>query len=138
MLVRPLMTNVKMTVRDDCTVSACTPHPTLSTKVLTPCLSRASLVAQRVRHLPAMQETWVQSLGREDPLEKEMATHSSITAWRIPWMEESGGLQSTGSQRIDFIFFLSFLFVKGEVSLWTDIHHPPPRPPPPFLSVASI
>ena len=47
-----------------------------------------------------MQETWVQSLGREDPLEKEMATHSSILAWRIPWMEEPGGLQSTGSQSL--------------------------------------
>ena len=47
-----------------------------------------------------MQETWVWSLGREDPLEKEMATHSSILAWRIPWMEEPGGLQSMGSQRV--------------------------------------
>ena len=56
-------------------------------------------MAQRLRHLPAMQKTWVQSLGQEDPLEKEMATHSSILAWRIPWMEEPGGLQSTGSQR---------------------------------------
>ena len=46
-----------------------------------------------------MWETWVRSLGREDPLEKEMATHSSIRAWEIPWMEEPGGLQSTGSQR---------------------------------------
>ena len=54
----------------------------------------ASLVAQRVKNLPAMQETWVQSLGWEDPLEEEMATHSSILAWRIPWMEEPGGLQS--------------------------------------------
>ena len=52
----------------------------------------ASLVAQRLKSLPAMQETWVRSLGREDPLEKEMATHSSILAWRIPWMEEPGGL----------------------------------------------
>ena len=52
----------------------------------------ASLVAQRLKHLPAMRETWVQSLGWEDPLEKEMATHSSILAWRIPWMEEPGGL----------------------------------------------
>ena len=59
-----------------------------------------SLVAQRVKSLPAMQETWVQSLGQEDPLEKEMATHSSILAWRIPWTEEPGRLQSTGSQRI--------------------------------------
>ena len=59
-----------------------------------------SLVAQRLKRLPAMQEMWVQSLGREDPLEKEMATHSSILAWRIPWTEEPGGLQSTGSQRV--------------------------------------
>ena len=58
----------------------------------------ASLVAQRLKRLPAMRETWVQSLGREDPLEKEMATHSSILAWRIPWREEPGGLQSIGSQ----------------------------------------
>ena len=55
-------------------------------------------VAQRVKHLPVMQETQVRSLGWEDPLEKEMATHSSILAWRIPWTEEPGGLQSTGSQ----------------------------------------
>ena len=51
---------------------------------------RTSLVAQRVKHLPAMQETWVRSLGQEDPLEKEMATHSSILAWKIPWTEEPG------------------------------------------------
>ena len=62
--------------------------------------SRAFLVAQRLKRLPAMQETWVRSLGREDPLEKEMATHSSILAWRIPWTEEPGGLQSMGSQRV--------------------------------------
>ena len=61
----------------------------------------ASLVAQSVKNLPAMQETWVQFLGREDPLEKEMATHSSILAWRIPWTEEPGGLQSIGSQKSD-------------------------------------
>ena len=60
----------------------------------------ASLVAQRLKRLPAMRETWVRSLGQEDPLEKEMATHSSILAWRIPWMEEPGGLQSTGLQRV--------------------------------------
>ena len=53
-----------------------------------------------VRRLPTMQETQIQSLGREDPLEKEMATHSSTLAWRIPWMEEPGGLQSMGSQRV--------------------------------------
>ena len=59
---------------------------------------RASLVTQRVENLPAVQETQVQSLGREDPLEKGLATHSSILAWRVPWSEESGGLQSMGSQ----------------------------------------
>ena len=59
-----------------------------------------SLVAQTVRRLPTMQETRVQSLGQEDLLEKEMATHSSILAWKIPWMEEPGRLQSMGSQRV--------------------------------------
>ena len=58
----------------------------------------ASLVAQMLKNLPVMQETQVQSLGLEDPLEKGMATHSSILAWEIPWTEEPGGLQSTGSQ----------------------------------------
>jgi len=53
-----------------------------------------------VKSLPAMWETWDQSLGREDLLEKEMATHSSVLAWKIPWMEESGGLQSMGLQRV--------------------------------------
>ena len=53
-----------------------------------------------VKHLPAMWKTWVQSLGQEDPLEKEMATHFSILAWKIPWMEEPGRLQSMGSQRV--------------------------------------
>ena len=60
----------------------------------------ASLVAQMVKNLPAMWETWVQSLGWGDPLEKGMATHSGILAWRIPWTEEPGGLQSVGSQRV--------------------------------------
>ena len=60
----------------------------------------ASLVVQRVKRLPAMQETRVRSLGQEDPLEKEMATHSSILAWRSPWAEEPGGLQSTGSSAL--------------------------------------
>ena len=69
----------------------------------------ASLVAQRLKHLPAMWETWVQSLGWEDTLEKEMATRSSILAWRIPWTEEPGGLQSTRSQRVgqDWVTSLS-------------------------------
>ena len=62
-------------------------------------LERASGVAQMVKNLPAMQETWVRSLGREDPLEKGMATHSSIPARRIPWTEEPGRLQSMGLQR---------------------------------------
>ena len=57
-------------------------------------------MAQMVKNLPAMQENQVQSLGQEDPLEKEMATHSIILAWEIPWTEEPGGLQSTGSQTV--------------------------------------
>ena len=60
----------------------------------------ASLVAQRLKRLPPMWETRVQSLGQEDPLEKEMAIHSSILAWRIPWMEKRSRLQSTGLQRV--------------------------------------
>ena len=63
---------------------------------LTPDISYVSLVAQIVKNLPAMQESQVQSLGQEDPLEKGMATHSSILAWRIPWTEEPGGLQPMG------------------------------------------
>ena len=60
----------------------------------------ASLVAQLVESLPAMRKTWVQSLGQEDPLEKEVATHSSIFAWNTPWTEEPNRLQSMGSQRV--------------------------------------
>ena len=70
----------------------------------------ASLVAQRLKRLPAMQETWVRSLGREDPLEKEMATHSSILAWRIRWMEEPGELQSTGLQSRTRLSDFTFTF----------------------------
>ena len=62
--------------------------------------NRASLVAQTVKRLPTMWETRVQSLGQEVTLEKEMATHSSILAWKIPWMEEPSRLQSMGSQRV--------------------------------------
>ena len=62
-------------------------------------LEGASLVAQTGKNLPAVLETSVQSLGWEDPLEKEVATHSSILAWRIPWIEEPGGLSSMGSQK---------------------------------------
>ena len=59
-----------------------------------------NMVAQEVTHLPTVQETWIQSLGQEDLLEKEMAPHSSILAWKIPWMEEPCRLQSMGSQRV--------------------------------------
>ena len=60
-----------------------------------------TLVAQIVKHLPTIQETWVQCLGQEDPLEKEMTTYSSILAWRILWIEEPGGLQSWGGKELD-------------------------------------
>ena len=63
-------------------------------------MSLACLVAQMVKCLPAMQETWVRSQGQEELLEKEMATYSSTLAWKIPWMEEPGGLQSMGLQRV--------------------------------------
>ena len=63
-------------------------------------MQEASLVAQAVKRLPAMRETRVRFLGREDPLEKEMATHSSTLAWKIPWTEEPDRLQSLGSQRV--------------------------------------
>ena len=70
----------------------------------------ASLVAQRLKHLPAMRETWALSLGWEDPLEKEMADPSSILAWRIPWTEEPGRLQPTGSQSLTQLSNLTFTF----------------------------
>ena len=72
----------------------------------------ASLVAQTVKNLPEMQETRVRSLGWGDPLEKEMATHSSILAWRISWTEELGGLQSVGLQRVEHYsggYFVPFI-----------------------------
>ena len=71
--------------------------PTLASSLI---LLRTSLVAQMSKNLLAMQETWVQSLGWEDPLEEGMATHSSILAWRIPWTEDPGGLQSMGLQSV--------------------------------------
>ena len=64
--------------------------------------SRASLIAQMVKHLPTMRETWVQSLDRKDPLEKEMATHFSTLTWKIPWTDGPDGLQSMGSQRVGY------------------------------------
>ena len=69
-------------------------------KVLFIVLCLGSLVAQTVKRLPAVHETWVRSLVREDPLEKEMATHSSVLAWETPWTEEPSRLQSMGSQRV--------------------------------------
>ena len=77
----------------------------------------ASLVAQTVENPPAMQETRVRSLGWEDPLEKGMATHSSLLAWRIPWTEEPGGLQSRGLQRV---------------------RHDRVTKPPPFTKITSV
>ena len=68
---------------------------------------RASLVSQMVKRLPAMQETQIRSLDWKDPLEKEIATHSSIVAWKIPWTEEPGRLQSMGSQRTRLSDFTS-------------------------------
>ena len=68
------------------------------------------MAAQRLKRLPLIWETWVRSLGREDPLEKEMATHSSILDWRIPWTEEPGGLQSMGSKESDTTEQLHFHF----------------------------
>ena len=67
-------------------------------------------MAQRLKCLPAMRETWVKSLGPEDPLEKEMANHASILAWRIPWTKEPGGLQSMGSQSRARLSDLTFTF----------------------------
>ena len=64
------------------------------------CLTRTSLVAQTVKRLPTIRETWVQPLGREETLEKETATHSNTLAWKIPWMEEPGRLQSMGLQKV--------------------------------------
>ena len=79
-----------------------TVHGVLRARILKclPFPSPVELMVQRVKHLPAVQETWVWSLGQEDPLEKEMATHSSTLAWRISRTEEPGGLQSMGSQRV--------------------------------------
>ena len=67
------------------------------------CICICSLVSQMVKNLPAVQETQVQSLGQEEPLEKEKATHSSILAWRIPWAKEPGRIQSMGLQRVGHI-----------------------------------
>ena len=78
----------------------------------------AFLVAQVVKILSAMRETWVRSLGQEDPLEKEMATHSSYLAWRTPWTEEPGGLQTLESQRVRHDGVTNTL----QTSLWSNSH----------------
>ena len=85
-------------------------------------LHEASLVAQMVNKLPEMRETWVRSLGWEDPLEEDMATCSSILAWRIPWTEEPGRLQSIGLQRVDMTKQFS-------LSLFIWLHSPNPYSP---------
>ena len=89
----------------------------------------ASPVAQRLKRLPAMQEIWVRSLGWEDLLEKEMATHSSILAWRIPWTEEPGGLQSTGSQRVghDWVTSVTHSVYICQLQSPNSSHSPYPR-----------
>ena len=86
-----------------------------------------SLVAQSVKSLPAMRETWVWSLGQEDPLEKEMAIHSSILAWRIPWTEEPGGPQSMGSPRVGHNWVTNFHFHPCRLEIKTKW--------PPFLKI---
>ena len=79
-------------------------------------------MAQRVKNLTAIQETWVQSLGQEDPLEKKMVTHSRILAWRIPWTEEPGGLPSMGSQRVRHNRAINFHFHVFKASKSRDSH----------------
>ena len=83
--------------------------------------SWASLVVQTVKNLPTMWETWVQSLGWEDPLEEGMSTLSSILAWRIPWTEESGGLQSMGSQRVGHNWATKHSLAQGEPGFMEEI-----------------
>ena len=76
----------------------------------------ASLVAQMVKNLPAMQEIQIHSLGQEDPLEKGMTTHSSILTWRILWTEEPGGLQSMGSQRVGHTEQLLLTYILNSIA----------------------
>ena len=87
-------------------------------------LLRDSLVAQRVKSLPAMRKTWVRSLGREDPLEKKMATRSSILAWKIPWTEEPCGIQSMGSQRVRHDWAISLSLFTFTLIFLCGIHYP--------------
>ena len=103
---RPADLHPSVIVSQGCVHTACKRRSTARTQASTDSKhtvfagSRASLIAQTVKNPPAMQETQVRSLYGEDPLEEGMATHSSILAWRIPWTEEPGRLQSMGSQRV--------------------------------------
>ena len=85
----------------------CLIHQILTQNTFSVYYKGASLIAQLVKSLTAVKETWVQFLGREDPLEKEMAPHSSILAWRVPWTEEPGELQPLGSQKLDMTEWLT-------------------------------
>ena len=89
-------------------------------------LTFASLVAQRLKHLPPIWETRVRSLGREDPLEKEMAIHSSILAWKIPWTEKPSRLQSTGSQRVGHNWATELNWTELNHSFWRRKWQPTP------------
>ena len=104
-----------------------------------------TLVAQLIKNSPAMWEIWLRSLGWEDPLEKEMATHSSMLAWRIPWTEEPGGLQSTGSQRVrhgwatNTFSFTSLKTTQGvRLELCTPPWNPCTRAPPQHSDVTVL
>ena len=96
-MLPPLWAQVPSLAREP---TSCLPCSTAKRKKKAIKNVQASPVTQMVKHPPAMHETWVQPLGREDPLEKGMVTHSSLLAWRMPWTEEPGGLQFTGLQRV--------------------------------------
>ena len=99
-------------------------------------LESGTLVAQRLKRLPPMWETWVRSLGQEDPLEKEMAIRSSILAWRIPWTEKPGRLQSTGSQRVmteQLHLHLQCICNRSRIELDHPAQHLAPNPKTSFM-----
>ena len=100
--------------------SLCCSPETTTTLLISYTKKRASLVAEMIQSPPAVQETWVRSLGWEDPLEKEMPTHSSILAWRIPWTEEPGGLQSMESQ--SWTQLSDFTFTNKKFKIWKKKH----------------
>ena len=107
------------------------------------CSMLVSLVAQVVKNSPAVQETWVQSLGWEVPLEKEMATDSRILAWEVPWSEEPGGLQPMGSQRVDMPEWLTHTQHVRWGVWWFSVHQVwtaegPGRYPCPILTAKQV